>query len=228
MNSSYVPGFPMKVGTVIRVAWGNAVISMKRMGWWVGTIFVGALVAGCTDGGTRGVLMADAEFDPALASDLNIGINEMTPGVAQTFTVLADGKFEEFWIVITDGESVDDGVVEITVRPVVGGVPDPDPDSSIIDPISVDSTTLPATLVEEYTEYFVGDDSGEIRQTLMGEEYAIVIEFVSRTGVDTAPIVRVLGRMGDEYVDGNGAVDDGTGYVATTDDYIFRTFSLQK
>lgn len=174
------------------------------------------------------MLVADAEFDPVLASDHNIGISELNPGVAQTFTVLADGKFEEFWIVITDGESIDDGIVEITVRPLVAGLPNPDPDSSIIDPIEVDTTTLPATLVEEYTEFFVGDDPGEDRETPMGSQYAIVIEFISRTGVDTAPIVRVLGRMGDEYLDGTGAVDSGMGYVATTNDYIFRTFSLQK
>ena len=38
------------------------------------------------------------------------------------------------------------------------GEPDPDERTSIIRAIDVDTSTLPGTLVEEFTEFFVGDD----------------------------------------------------------------------
>lgn len=200
-------------------------IARKRLGWALGIVALSAIACGIGGSGTGLVLVVDAEFDPVTASDHNIGISEAMPGVAQTFTVVADGKFERFWLVLTDGESPDDGVVRITVRPVVGGLPDPSPASSIIVPIDVNTTTLPATLVEQFTIFDVGNDPG--RQVLMGEQYAWVVEFVSRTGVDTAPIVRVLGQMTDPYAGGTGAADAGAGYVANTNDYLFRTFVLQ-
>lgn len=215
----------MEVVTIALSAWETTVISKKRMGKVLGILLSGAVAWGCGGDSSGLVLMVDAEFDPLTPSDISTGVSEMTLGVAQTFTVLADGKFEEFSIILTDGESPDDGVVQITVRPVVGGVPDSDPSTSIISAINVNTADLPATLVEQFTTFDVGDDPG--RQVLMGEQYAIVVEFLSRTGVDTTPIARLLGQIGDPYPDGNGAMDLGAGYVANTNDYIFRTFSLQ-
>ncbi len=204
------------------------IMASKRMGgvrWALLSALLCTTVVGCGSNNGGSVLVADAEFDPATASDHNIGVNEAMPGVAQTFTVLATGKFERFWLVVTDGESPDDGTIRITVRPLVAGVPNPDPGTSIIRAIDVDTTTLPATLVEQFSIFDVGDDPG--REVSAGEQYALVIEFVSRTGVDTAPIARVLGQTGDPYADGTGAADAGAGYVANTNDYLFRTFVLQ-
>jgi len=203
-------------------------MASKRMGWVLGALLsgvLGAALVGCGSDGGGLVLVADAEFDPATASDHNIGVSESMPGVAQTFTVLSTGKFERFWLVVTDGESPDDGTIRITVRPLVAGLPDPNPATSIIRPIDVDTTMLPATLVEQFSIFDVGDDPG--REVVAGEQYALVIEFLSRTGVDTAPIARVLGQLGDPYADGTGAADAGAGYVANTNDYLFRTFVLQ-
>lgn len=225
MGSSYVSDLPMEVGSFERISWENAVIANKRMASVLGILVLGALAWGCSGSGTGDVLYVDAEFDPATPSDTSIGISEANLGVAQTFTVLASGKFEQFWFVITDGESPDDGVIQVTVRPVVAGVPNANPASSIITAININTATLPATLVEQFTMFDVGNDPG--REVMMGEEYAIVVEFVSRAGVDTTPIARVLGQVGDPYAGGTGAVDAGTGYVANTDDYLFRTFSLR-
>ena len=189
-------------------------------------LMLASFAVGCgSSSGSGSVLYVDAEFDPDTASDHSLGLSESNPGVAQTFTVLEDGKFEQFSIVVTDGESPDNGVIRITVRPATGGVPNPSEASSIIDPINVATSTLPATLVEEFTVFDVGDDSG--RQVLAGEEYAIVVEFVSRAGVDSTPIARVLGQLGNPFAGGNGAMDPTTGYVVNTNDYFFRTFSLQ-
>lgn len=204
------------------------IMASKRMGGACFALVSALLCAtalGCSSNGEGSVLVADAEFDPATASDHSLGVSEVMPGVAQTFTVLATGKFERFWLIVTDGESPDDGTIRITVRPVVGGLPDPDPNTSIIRPIDVDTTLLPATLVEQFSIFDVGNDPG--RQVSAGEQYALVVEFVSRIGVDTTPIARVLGQTGDPYAAGTGAADAGAGYVANTNDYIFRTFVLQ-
>jgi len=185
---------------------------------------------GCGD--TEGaVVIVDAEFDPVAASDAFGGVNEATTGIAQTFTVLNDGKFERFWVVITQGNSADSGTIRISVRPLIGGLPNPSIASSIITPIDVDTSTLPATLVETFSMYDVGADPG--RDVLTGETYAIVVEFVSRaTSTDVNPIAFVLGisgALGDPYAGGSGAEDTGGGYALdpTMDDYIFRTFVLQ-
>lgn len=183
------------------------------------------ILAGCGDGSEGAVLYVDAEFDPATASDHFVGLSETNIGVAQSFTVLADGKFERFSIVVTDGVSLDNGVIRLTVRPLVGGLPNPSEASSIIVPIDVDTSTLPLTLDETFTLFDVGDDPG--REVLAGETYAIVAEFMSRAGRDTAPIARVYGQTGDPAPGMTGAVDSGPGYVVNTNDYFFRTFSLQ-
>ena len=129
------------------------------------------------------------------------------------------------------GESVDDGTIRITVRPLNGmGEPDEDPGTSIIEAIDVDTSTLPAALVDEFTEFFVGDDPG--REVLAGETYAIVVDFVSRaTSTDVDPIARVMGEddaLGDPYADGTGSMGESlVGFTNNTDDYYFRTFVLQ-
>jgi hypothetical protein len=186
--------------------------------------------SGCGEGGSGAVLIVDAEFDPATASDTSQPVHEANLAVAQTFTVLATGKFEEFWIILTDGESVDDGIIRITVRPLNGmGEPDEDPATSIIDPIDVDTSTLPAALVETFTVFDVGDEPG--REVVAGETYAIVVDFVSRTtSTDVNAIARVLGQTdagGDPYAGGTGWTgESGVGFTNNTDDYIFRTFVL--
>ncbi len=197
---------------------------------WV-SIAIAGLVAGCGSGSPEGPLvMADAEFNPVSAATAFRPVNEANPAVAQTFTVLQDGLLEEFWFVITDGESADAGTVRVTVQPVsAGGVIDADPNNSLIDPIIVNTTTLPAVLVEEFTEFDIGSEPG--RDVLAGERYAIVVEFVSRaTNNDTNAIARVLGQLpapGDPFAGGTGATGElDVSFTNNTEDYFFRTFVL--
>jgi len=185
-------------------------------------------VGGSCNKGDRPVLKVDAEFDPGTASDTAAPVHEANPGVGQTFTVLADGDLEEFWIVVTQGESADDGMIQITVRPTnMAGEPDPDPNTSIITPIDVDTSTLPATLVDEYTIFDL--TSQPPIEVMAGEELAIVVDFVSRaTSNDANPIARLLGQTGDPYPDGSGSMgESGVGFTNNTNDYFFRTFVLQ-
>jgi hypothetical protein len=204
----------------------------RRAGWISALLFFVATGMGCGSGSADGlVLRADAEYDPATVSDTSWPIAEATPGAAQSFTVLADGQLDEFWIVITQGESLDDGVIRITVRPTDAmGIPDPDPNSSIIRPIDVDTALLPPVLVDEFSVFNVGDEP--YRQVLAGEMFAIVVDFVSRsTTNDANAIVRVLGQtnaLGDPYLEGTGSTgESGVGFTANTNDYFFRTFVLQ-
>jgi hypothetical protein len=202
-------------------------------GWrstWIGVATM-ALVVACSSGSPQGsILRADAQFSPASAASAFLPVSEANPAVAQTFTVLQDGKLDQFWLVITDGESADAGTVRITIQPVSGGgVIDDDPNNSLIDPIMVNTTTLPALLVDEFTEFDLSTRPG--RDVLMGERYALVVEFVSRaTSNDTDPIARVLGQLAtpaDNYTDGTGATGElGVGFTNNTDDYFFRTFVL--
>lgn len=202
-----------------------------RFGWIGATWGLAALVAGCGGGSAEGpIKVADAQFNPPTAATAFRPVNEANPAVAQTFTVGVDGRLEEFWLVITDGESADAGVVQITVQPVsAGGVIDSNPNNSLIDPIVVNTTSLPAVLVEQFTEFNIGNEPG--RDVLAGEKYALVVEFVSRaTNNDTNPIVRVLGQLpnpGDPYANGTGATGElGVGFTNNTEDYFFRTFIL--
>jgi hypothetical protein len=190
-----------------------------------------ALIAGCGGGETEGaVLRADAEFDPPAAATAFRPIGEANPAVAQTFTVEQDGRLEEFWLVVTDGESADAGTIRVTVQPVDGGgVIDDDVADSLIDPILINTSSLPAILVDDFTEFDIGDEPG--RDVLAGERYAIVVEFVSRAGdTDDAAIARVLGLLpapGDPYAGGTGATGElGVGFTNNTEDYFFRTFVL--
>lgn len=204
-----------------RVKW----LSMTRAGLFLGAC---VLAFGCGGDPEGRVLRADAEFDPDTTANVFQPLNESNRAVAQTFVVEeASGLFEEFWIVLTDGESDDEGLVRITVRPLNGmGVPDPDESSSIIRPINVNTATLPAFGANEFTEFFVGDDPG--REIVMGDEFGIVVEFISRTtNTDTDAVARLIGVSGNRFAEGTGSEDpDGTGFVNTTDDYFFRTFVL--
>jgi hypothetical protein len=201
------------------------------MAWFSALLLFVATGAGCDSNASGLVLRADAEYDPDTISDTSWPIAEATPGVAQSYTVLADGQLDEFWFVITQGESLDDGVVRVTVRPTDAmGVPDADVNSSIIQPIDVDTTLLPPVLVDEFSVFNVGDEPN--RQVLVGEMYAIVVDFVSRsTNNDTNAIARVLGQsnaLGDPYLEGTGSTgESGIGFTANTNDYFFRTFVLQ-
>ena len=195
----------------------------------VGFLLAALTGAGCGSDTEGAVLLVDAEFNPVGTATTNGQVSE-TVEVAQTFTVVNNGKFERFWLLLTQGASVDTGTLRITVRPTIGGLPDPSVASSIIVPILVDTSTLPGLGVETFTIFDVGSDPGRVVTT--GEVYAIVVEFVSRTGTDTQHIARFLGidgSGGDPYADGSAAEDNGGGYAlsSTSDDYIFRTFVLQ-
>jgi hypothetical protein len=184
-------------------------------------------LAGCGGDAGGAVLRVDSEFNPPTAANTFRPVNEANPAVAQTFTVEQDGRLEEFWIVVTDGISDDAGTIRITVQPVDGGgVIDDDVADSIIDPIVINTSTLPDILLEEFTEFNIGDEPG--RDVLAGERYAIVVEFVSRTtSTDTDPIAIVLGQTGNPFADGTGATGElGDGFTNNTDDYFFRTFVL--
>ena len=206
-----------------------------KNGWLLGVLVAAIFAGGCGDGGTGNLLFVDAEFDPLdpelIVSDVAQPIHEANLAVAQSFTVLSTGKFEEFWIVITQGESADDGIIRITVRPLNAmGEPDENEASSIIDPIDIDTATLPALLLEEFTEFDVGDEPG--RSVVVGETYAIVVDFISREAMtDVLPIARMLGQtdaLGDPYMDGMGSTGEtGVGFTNNTDDYFFRTFVLR-
>ena len=197
----------------------------------LGSIAVAGCVAGCGSGSPQGaVLRADAEFDPPTSATAFEPIDEVNAAVAQTFTVLQDGLFEKFEFVITDGESTDAGTIQVTVQPVsAGGVIDDDPNNSLIDPILVNTASLPAILIDEFTVFDVGTEPG--REVLAGERYAIVVAFVSRaTNHDTDAIARVLGLLpapGDPYADGTGATGElNVGFANNTEDYFFQTFVL--
>jgi len=193
-------------------------------------ILGGAALAGCGSDPEAAVLFTDAEFNPPSAATAFRAIDEGSPAVAQTFTVENDGRLEQFWLVVTDGESDDDGTIQVTIQPVsAGGVIDDDEDNSLIDPILIDTTTLPDVLVEEFTEFDIGDEPG--RDVLAGERYALVVSFVERTtDDDDDAIARVLGQLpnpGDPYADGTGATGElGVGFSDNTEDYFFRTFVL--
>ena len=203
---------------------------MGFVGRWLGfggMVGLLAFAAGCGDGAGGAVLRADSEFNPPSAANTFDPVHEANPAVAQTFTVEQDGRLEEFWIVITDGPSDDAGTIRVTVQPVDGGgVVDDDVADSLIDPIVVNTATLPEILIEEFTEFDIGDEPG--RDVLAGERYAIVVEFVSRaTSTDTDPIAIVLGQSGNPFAGGNGAAGElGVGFTNNTDDYFFRTFVL--
>ncbi len=193
----------------------------------LGVVAAAIMAMGCGGDQDQLVLFVDAEFVP-MFSDTSQPLHEANLGVAQSFTVLEDGKLEEFGLVVTQGESVDSGTIRITIRPLNGmAEPDPDPGTSIIIPIDVDTSTLPPTLVDQITIFSLQGEPG--RDVLMGEAYAIVVDFVSRaTATDVNPIARVLGEMGDQYPDGSGATgESGVAFTNNTDDYIFRTFVLR-
>lgn len=199
-----------------------------RGAWF--TMVAAGFLAGCGGQAEGDARVADATFNPPSAATAFRAIDEGNPAVAQTFTVGQDGQLEEFSFVITDGESADDGTVQVTVQPVsAGGVIDDDPNNSLIDPILVDTATLPAILVEEFTDFDIGMEPG--REVVAGERYAIVVEFVDRnTDDDTDAIARVLGQLptpADPYADGTGATGQlDVGFTNNTEDYFFETVVL--
>lgn len=187
-----------------------------------------ALAAGCGGGEPGGsVVRADAQYDPPSGATAFRPLDEANPAVAQTFTVQQDGRLDEFWIVVTDGESADSGTLRISVQPVdEDGLIDDDVENSIIDPILVNTTTLPEILIDSFTEFDIGAEPG--REVVAGERYAIVVEAVSRaTRTDTLAIARVLGQLPGTYAGGTGATGElGDGFTNNTEDYFFRTFVL--
>ena len=202
----------------------------RRLGFLGSAIGLLFLSGGCGGGPQAAVLRADAQFDPPTPATVSRPINEANRAVAQTFTVEQDGQLDEFWVVVTDGASVDDGTIRITVQPVsAGGVIDFNLASSIIAPILVNTSTLPPMANEIFTEFSLNGQTAQ--EVLVGERYAIVVEFVSRaTSTDVNPIALVLGQLaapGDPYAGGAGATGQlGVGFTNNTEDYFFRTFVL--
>ena len=198
----------------------------KKSTWMAALLSLAAIGIGCGDG--SGVVRVDAEFDPEISANTSRPLSESNPGVGQSFTVLNRGKLEEFWFVLTDGESDDNGTIRVTVRPLNAiGAPDADPATSIISPIDVLTRTLPDAGVDEFKVFSLGNDSG--RNVDTGEQYAIVVEFVSRaTDRDSNAIARVLGVTDgsiETYPGGSGSTRAAGGvYLNNTDDYFFRTF----
>lgn len=189
-------------------------------------LIVLALVAtgGTCSDPTPSKLLLDANYDPATPSDAFDGTSEASPAVAQTFTVLQEGTLEQFEVLLTQGTSADTGTIFVEIRPTDGaGVPELDPNTALVS-IEVDTATLPATLVEEFTLFDISDLSSIRVQP--GEVYAIVVEFGDRnTDTDTLPIALVLAMADDPYIDGDGY--RGESNVAFTDslkDYIFATW----
>jgi hypothetical protein len=184
----------------------------------------------CNIGGDNTRLTADAEFDPDTPANAFAGVSETTQAVAQTFTILADGKFEQIDLVVTQGASADSGIVRVDVRPTdAAGVPDLSAASAIAS-LEIDTLDLPPTLVDEFTTFDFGDQPG--RKVRAGEVYAAVVEFVSRDGsTDDLAIATVLGvgiGAGDPYPDGEGFTGaSGIAFMPNTDEYFFRTFSRQ-
>ncbi|MBY0398828.1 hypothetical protein K2X89_00910 [Myxococcota bacterium] len=193
----------------------------------IGAAIIAAFAAGCGGGAEGPLKVVDAQFNPPTAATAFRPINEANRAVAQIFTVGADGRLEEFWLVITDGNSADNGTVRITIQPVLAGdVIDDDTNNSLIDPILVNTSSLPVA-IEQFTEFDIGDEPG--RDVVMGEKYALVVEFVSRaTSNDAAPIALVLGQTGNPFATGIGATGQlNVGFTNNTDDYFFRTFLLK-
>jgi hypothetical protein len=204
--------------------------SICRTQWALAFLVTAMVLVGgnCDTGQTYLAVRLDAEYNPDLPSDASASVHEAALSVAQTYTVLSDGEFSEFDFVITQGAAGSEGMVRVDVRPVLAtGEPEPDDMNSIIDPIDVDTLDLPPTLVDEFTTFDLARDSD--RQVLAGEQYAIVVTFLSRTaGNVNDPIALVLGRAGDEYLDGSGSLDpDGMGFTNNLVDYFFRTYVLR-
>ena len=172
-----------------------------------------SLSPGCGGGDAKGaVLIVDAEFDAAVVSNLSSPIEETTTSAAQIFDVIQAGKLEEFWIVLTNAESADEGTARVTIRPLDGGGrPNSSSATSIITPIDVDTTTLAAFPIETFVEFVVGDDLGRVVDP--GNQFAIVVEFVNRVPAgalsDGLPVAHLLGR------DDNG---DPIGTASTSPD----------
>jgi hypothetical protein len=195
--------------------------------WRGGALVIGAMSCLACGSGPRGkIKVADAEFNPATAADIYKPLSELSPAVAQTFVVGQDGLLEEFQLVLTDGNSADDGTIRVLVQPAPGGVIDDNPNASLITPIVVDTSTLPLMGEESLTIFDISDRPG--RDVVAGDELALVVEFVGRTtSTDTNPIARVVGQSGDPYPDGTGATGElNVGFTNNTDDYFFRTFLL--
>lgn len=189
-------------------------------------LIVLALVASggtCSDP-TPSKLLLDASYDPATPSDAFDGTSEATPAVAQTFTVLQEGRLEQFEVLLTQGTSADTGTIFVEIRPTDGaGVPELDPNTALVS-IEVDTATLPPTLVEEFTLFDISDLASI--QVQPGEIYAIVVEFDSRdTSTDALPIALVLGMAGDPYIDGDGYTgESNVAFIDSAKDYIFATW----
>ena len=203
----------------------------KRAVKWLWPLLL-AVGLGCGDGSGSGLtLTADAAYDPDLPSNAFARVSETDQAVAQTFMILADGKFEQIDVVVTQGSSADSGIIRIDIRPTDAmGVPELSASTAIAS-LEVDTATLPPSLVDEFTTFDFGDQPG--RQVLAGEEFAVVVEFISRAGnadaLEIASVLGISGSTGDPYPDGTGFTGaSDIAFTANQDDYFFRAFSLQR
>jgi len=215
-------------GEGVRSIFGTDSDAFQVLRWlWVLALLCLAVVtsgSSCGSSPDKSKVVEDAIYDPAVASDAFDGTSEASPAAAQTFTVLNDGRLEQFEIVLTQGSSADSGMVSVDIRPTDGlGAPDMDPSTALVS-FDVDTSTLPPTLREEFTLFQFGGATDI--DVLAGEEYAIVVEFVSRaTSTDTAPIALLLGVAGDGYMDGDGYTgESNVGFMDSAKDYFFATY----
>ena len=201
---------------------------VARILFFTGLAMVSSMLAcGSGGGGESNVLMVDAEFNPASASNASYGTHETQLAVAQTFTVQTTGRLEQFQLVLRQGPSGSEGTIRIDIRPLLGtGEPEPDDLSSIITPIDVVTTTLPNNLDEDFTVFDLSSQPGP--SVVAGQQYAIVVTFFNRSlGTPGTPIATVLGRGANEFAGGTGSTnDDASAFTNILTDYFFRTFVL--
>lgn len=196
---------------------------MRTAGWHILSIlFIGFSLA-CDDH----VEIVDRRYNPDRAANTVAEISETSQAAAQTFRVTEDDcAFERIKIVLTQGPSVNSGIVRVDIRPTdTMQAPDIDPDSAVAS-LEIDTATLPPPLVDEFTTF---NFDGQPGRGVRGDDtYSVVVEFIQRDGVsDGLPIATLLGRSGDPYERGDGYVGaSNVAFVENGDDYFFKSYLL--
>ena len=190
-------------------------------------IVVSLLIAiACGGGGSWYWDVNTPSFDPDQDADAFFDVSETSQAVAQTFPVSwNDCYLDKISLVVTQGPSQDEGVLRVDVRPTDDtGAPDPS-SASILSSREIDTAKLPGPLVDEFTTFnFEKHDGPDVEKDRL---YAVVVEFVSRSGsMDSLPIATVLGASGeieDPYPEGAAFVGaSDIAFSVTLDDLFFE------